>query len=35
MVCLSIQHGVQRFFHRAANYLTKIDSDAGLVDLIT
>src|SRR6185436_15054507 len=33
LVCLSIQHGVQRLFHRATNHLAKMVSDPGFIDL--
>src|SRR4029077_6975625 len=33
LVCLSIQHRVQRLFHRAPNHLAKMVSNSGFVDL--
>src|SRR6476660_10500319 len=33
LVCLSIQHGIQRLFHRATNQLAKMVPDTGFIDL--
>ena len=33
LVCLSIQHRIQRLFHRATNHLAKMVSDPGFIDL--
>src|ERR1051325_2954963 len=33
LVCLSIQHGIERLFHRPTNHLTKMVSDPGFIDL--